>query len=368
MQTTESPNSAPADFIGFGNSHQDVLTEWRFDTELALIDPGSAREVLRIGQVGVDHNLSDMAFLPDGTLLLALGDGANQPPGQTGASDKAQLLTDIRGSILRIDPLGLIGTPVPSGRYAIPVDNPFVGVAGVVEEIWAYGVRSPYRLTVDPDSGEVFVGDVGQLSIEEITRIQAGGNHGWNRKEGSFLFDTVEFGVCPDDAPDPLLVDPVAEYDHDDGRSIVVGHRAADGAIAGRLVCADFQGDQSIIQGDAKLWLVDPDAGTIHKLPVDPAGTALPDLVYSIGRDAAGALYVLGGPADGSDACILRLAAGCAALPADVTGDGAVNLEDLNLVLAGFGTATDGGDATGDGLVDLEDLNAVLAAFGAACR
>jgi len=174
----------------------------------AQIDPESEVILLNISQPYANHNGGGMAFGPDGYLYIGLGDGgsANDPHGN--AQDTNALL----GKILRID--------VNEGEYyAIPQDNPFV-TGGGLPEIWAYGLRNPWRLTFDSHTGDLYIGDVGQNAWEEIdfwpAMAPSGANFGWNFREGRHEFE----GVPPVDVQ---LVDPVSEYAHDHGCSVTGG-------------------------------------------------------------------------------------------------------------------------------------------------
>lgn len=358
--TTELENAAPWDF-GLAGSHQDVLTEWLVDANNPeAVEPGSAREVLRIGQPRFDHNMTAIAFANDGTMLLALGDGGNNIAGQTVWSDQARDVSNVFGTVLRIDPLGLNGVPSANGAYTIPLDNPDLG-PGSIDEIWAYGLRSPYRMSVDAPTGDVWIGSVGQKEIESVYRVQPGGDHGWNLKEGSFLYDPATQTVCVGPDPVPGLVDPVGEYDHDDGRSVTGGYvyrglRVP--ALSGRYVFGDFQG-----QGLARLFVMDTATGVIGEVSIDDDGEALPFRLYGFGEDASGELYVLGGsPSAGA---VYRIISAC---PSDLNGDGAIDTADLGQLIGAFGSASaTPADINNDGTVDTADLGILIAAFGATC-
>ncbi len=134
------------------------------------LDASTEQVLIAVEQIpGVAHHLDQVMFGMDGYLHIALGDG--------GSGSKAQDLNDLRGSLLRLDVDG--GSP-----YAIPPDNPFVGT-GFREEIYAYGLRNPWRFTVDRDTGEIWLGDVGAVSWEEVNRVESGGNYGWPTMEGA---------------------------------------------------------------------------------------------------------------------------------------------------------------------------------------
>lgn len=365
--TTERANAQVPDY-GSGNSHQDVVSEWFIDPVTLIADGGSRREVLRVGQGAPDHNVSHLAFGSDGLMFVAVGDGQNHSPGANPSSQRAQDPTNIFGSILRIDPLGLSGAMSTNGAYAIPADNPYVGSSGL-DEVYAIGVRSPYRLSVDGPTGDLYVGDVGQRTIEEINRVVAGGNYGWPEREGSFAYDRTTQTVCEVDIPVELYVAPIGEYDHDDGMSVVCGHvyrGDAIPALQGKMVFADFQGQGFGGNRRGRLFTLDTATGEILELGIDPAGAQLPRLIYTIAQGPDGALYVAGGATNGSSNVVVRIVApeSCGG---DANLDGEVGLPDLNLVLGRFGQQGVLGDTNGDGAVDLADLNAVLANFGASC-
>ncbi len=363
--TTERENSAPADF-GSGTDHQDVISEWLVSAgDPSLADPLSRREVLRINQPRRTHNVTDLAFDGAGLLHISVGDGGNVPPGSVLFSQHARNPAHIYGKILRIDPLGLVGAPSANGAYSIPPANPYVGVAGI-DEVYAVGFRSPYRLNFDRATGDLWLGDVGQNSIESIDRVAPGADHGWNLKEGSFLFDVPTFDVCPDPAPDPLLVNPVGEYDHDDGRSVVAGfvyRGAAVPALAGLHVFADFTGPSNA-QPDARLFVLDVPTGAISEPAIDPAGAPLPALIYSVGEDEDGELLLCGTDADGSNGRLLRIRRAC---PADLNADGLVNTADLGLLIEAFGSVSPALDVNAAPPIDTADLGLLLESFGSAC-
>jgi glucose/arabinose dehydrogenase len=171
-------------------------------------DPGSQRLLLRVDDPFANHNGGQLAFGPDRMLYIAFGDGggAGDPEGN------GQSLGSLLGKILRIDPR-------PSGDrpYRVPSDNPFVGRAGARPEVWAYGLRNPWRFSFDPATSDLWIGDVGQNRWEEIDHQPAGAggrNYGWDRREGRHEFE----GERPDGA-----VDPVIEYGREGGACTVIG-------------------------------------------------------------------------------------------------------------------------------------------------
>ncbi|MET8867116.1 PQQ-dependent sugar dehydrogenase [Nonomuraea sp. NPDC004580] len=186
-----------------GDTH---VTEWAYDGSKAT----ARRDVLKVDQPYANHNGGQLAFGPDGHLYIALGDGGSGGDPEGNGQDLGTLL----GKILRIDPRG-------DEPYAVPRDNPFVGKSGARPEIWAYGLRNPWRFTFDRGSGDLWIGDVGQNAWEEVDREPAGSkggaNYGWNLREGRSPFRDGE-------AAD--LVEPVIVYSLQEGGncSVIAGH------------------------------------------------------------------------------------------------------------------------------------------------
>lgn len=171
-------------------------------------DPSSEQRLMYVRQPYPNHNGGAVVFGPDGYLYLGLGDGGSGGDPQGYGQSTSTLL----GKILRIDVDG--GNP-----YAIPADNPFVNGGGLIE-IWAYGLRNPWRIAFDPQTWDLYIADVGQNAWEEINFLAAGSpagaNFGWNYREGSHPYQ----GSPPANLP---LIDPVAEYSHDQGCSVTGG-------------------------------------------------------------------------------------------------------------------------------------------------
>lgn len=185
----------------------------RFETtgqgETFAFDPASELTLFEVEQPFVNHNGGTVLFGPDGMLYLGLGDGgaANDPYGH------GQNLRSHLSTIIRID----VSNAREDDPYAIPPDNPFLDEAGVLPEIWAYGLRNPWRMSFDRETGLLWAGDVGQNRLEEVSIIERGGNYGWRTMEGSRCFDP-ETG-CDRDG----LTLPVWEYGHSVGCSITGG-------------------------------------------------------------------------------------------------------------------------------------------------
>ena len=195
-----------------------VLTEWTQEDVSQPRFSGTSRELMRFDEGSPFHNLNHLQFGPDGFLYLAVG--------EDNSDSQSSDLSSVYGKILRIDPLG---ENSENGMYGIPEDNPFVETEDAAPEVYAYGLRNPWRMAFDRESGALFAFDVGFDSIEEVSHIEAGLNYGWPSKEGSFLSARE---VLPD-LPDPEtgltlaesmnLVDPIFELDHTDTNSIIGG-------------------------------------------------------------------------------------------------------------------------------------------------
>ncbi len=186
---------------------ESVLTSYRVSANPDEADPDSAVEILRVPQPFPDHNGGHIVFGPDGYLYMGFGDGGNVNEPNTRSLDPALFL----GKIIRID--------VNSTPYGVPADNPFVSVPGYLPEIWAQGLRNPWRFSFDRATGEQYVADVGQWDWEEVN-VQppgvGGQNYGWSAYEGSSVY-------LPDvTVENPTM--PVLEYSHDVGCSITGGY------------------------------------------------------------------------------------------------------------------------------------------------
>jgi hypothetical protein len=307
---TSEPVSSTADFstmpTGTVANHQTVITEWQVPSPLdasSVVDPASARELLRIDQPQFNHNGGALNFGPDGNLYISLGDGGGRDDEGVGHSvdGNAQDATNVLGAILRIDPLG---SDSANGQYGIPTDNPFVSDPAAADEIFAYGFRNPFRFSFDSDTGALYAGDVGQDDIEEVDIVTAGGNYGWNLKEGSFCFDPngADPGFAFPCVVDPLgLIDPIAEYDTADsllenteGRAVIGGfvYRGSGlPELLGKYVFGDFSRfTETGVNNDGRLFYLDgTDIFEFDLFGQDALGLAL----LGFGQDANGELYVL---------------------------------------------------------------------------
>jgi glucose/arabinose dehydrogenase len=253
---------------------------------LLAADPASETELLTLSQPHPTHNCNEVRFGPDGYLYIGCGDGG---PPFTPVHDP-QSLAELYGKILRIDV-----NNVPVGQpYGIPADNPFVGVVGARPEIWALGLRNPYRFSFDAANGDLWLGDVGQSLWEEVDHVPAGTisgvNFGWNRMEGTHCY--------PDPGCDMSgLWQPVIEYDHNQGCAVVGGLRLRNAFYAnleGRYVYADFC-NSNVYAADSSDGLVWTSTALGHS-PKPPTG---------FGVSANGQLYM--GTYGVGDAVLYRL-------------------------------------------------------------
>ena len=229
-------------------------------------------------------------------LHIAIGDGGaadDQGPGHAPGGNGQDLSPgNVLGKILRIDP---DGSNSANGRYGIPADNPFVG-APPADEILAYGFRNPFRMSFDSETGDLYAADVGQNDIEEVDVVVAGGNYGWPVKEGTFLFDDGGDGdgfTTVDSPGVPAgMIDPVAQYDHDEGVSVTGGfvyrgNRVKD--LRDTYVFGDFTAGFTGPLG--RLFHIGDD-GLAELIPGD--GAALGLFITGFGQDRDGELYVMG--------------------------------------------------------------------------
>ena len=253
-------------------SGPDVTRVSRF--EVSAVDPDVADSssetiLLEFEQPASNHNGGDLHFGPDGYLYIATGDGG----GSRDQFQNAQDLGSLLGKMLRIDVDG--GSP-----YANPPDNPFVGDGDALDEIWAYGLRNPWRFSFDRVNGDLFIGDVGQNSVEEIdfqSASSAGGeNYGWSCMEGD---EAPGFNPC-DGSP---LTSPILIYDHGEGCSVTGGYRYRGNitTFAGKYVFGDFC--------SGRIWFASESAGTWSA--EEWANTDIS--ISAFGEDEEGELYVL---------------------------------------------------------------------------
>jgi glucose/arabinose dehydrogenase len=260
-------------FVYYVDLQGDIAIEGFTSTPGSSVAGASEGLVLGIPHGRSEHHGGLAAFGPDGMLYIATGDGAccGDP------FDNAQDVSSLLGKILRIDVAAL--------PYTIPPGNPYIGVVGARAEIWAVGLRSPWRFSFDVPTGTLLLGDVGQDAHEEINIVPAnaaGINYGWPFMEGTACYrPTID---C--DSGEPLTI-PAVHYEHTLGCSVIGGHvyrGAAIPELAGQYVYSDYCGGwlrsfnlTTTGPGEHQLW----------------TGVHLPGAV-SFGRDGSGELYLIG--------------------------------------------------------------------------
>ena len=267
----------PADprvFVNYTDSAGDThVVSYRVSSNPDVAEPASAAEILFVHQPFANHNGGGLAFGPDGFLSVALGDGGSEGDPQ----GNGQSLGTLLGKILRLD----VDSASP---YAIPAGNPFVGQTSARGEIWSFGLRNPFRFSFDRSTGDLYIGDVGQDTREEIDfapRSSAGGeNYGWNRTEG-----TLCFGASSCDRTG--ITFPVAEYGHDVGCAVTGGYVYRGSSIPS-LRGHYFYGD--FCSGFVRSLRIDGGVAVDEREwpQLAPGGQ-----ITSFGQDSAGEVYVI---------------------------------------------------------------------------
>jgi glucose/arabinose dehydrogenase len=271
-----------------GESGATTISELRLDAhDVSVLDPESERVILVEPQPYPNHNGGWIGFDADGMLLVALGDGGSGGDPENRASDPSTIL----GKMLRIDVLGAAdGEP-----YAIPADNPFAGSADARPEILHLGLRNPFRNSIDPLTGDLWIGDVGQGDWEEVDVARAGArglDFGWRRWEGRHCFEPAT-GCDPDG-----VTPPVAEYGHGAGCSVIGGvvyRGEAIPALRGGYLFSDYC--------SGTLWAIDStDDGAQEPVVILETGAT----ISAIGTGEDGEVYLT----DLAGGRLLRLVAG----------------------------------------------------------
>jgi glucose/arabinose dehydrogenase len=261
-------------FVNYTDRNGDtVIARYQVSpTDRNRADPATRKEILFIDQPYPNHNGGELQFGPDGYLYIGMGDGGSAGDPQ----NRAQSLTQLLGKMLRID--------VDHGEpYAIPPANPFLNTTGPRPEIWAYGLRNPWRFSFDRETGDLWIADVGQGSREEVSFQPAasigGENYGWRLMEATHCFDARL--NCSTEG----LVQPIIEYDHATGGCSVTGGYVYRGVRYPRLRGMYIYGDYC----SGKVWAAQRNAS-------GPATVVeLADTDFSIsafGEDANGELYL----------------------------------------------------------------------------
>ncbi len=239
-----------------------------------VADPGSARELMRVDQPFPNHNGGLVLFGPDGDLYIGFGDGGSAADPDRNGLDLSTPL----GKILRIDP-----SPDGDRPYTVPRDNPFVGEEGARGEIFAYGLRNPWRFSFDPATDDLSIGDVGQDEFEEIDYVTSeqasGANFGWSAFEGEARFN--------EDQPAEGTIPPVLVASHEDGNCSITGGLVVRDprlpSLEGRYVYGD------LCRGQIRSFQPAPEQPARDDRPL---GAEVPRLA-SFGTDDAGRVYAV---------------------------------------------------------------------------
>ncbi|HWB21143.1 MAG TPA: PQQ-dependent sugar dehydrogenase [Phycisphaerales bacterium] len=365
-----------------------------------IADSASASIILHIPYTISSHRAGWMGFGPDGYLYVSTGDGGEQDP-QNNASNLAVL----KGKILRLDvngPDGIPGTADDDGfpadndrNYRIPRDNPFLSTPGAAPELWAYGLRNPWRCSMDRLTHDLWIGDVGQSAREEVDFRASGSGgafFGWRCLEGTL---PTNYAGCPAPESLPPSTLPIYEYSHAIGASVIGGYVYRGCAIPwlqGTYVFGDWG-------GKAFSFRYTPQSG-LTEFADRTAELSLGSIFSSFGEDAFGELYVCNwsngfirkiipaafiGPDCNNngrnDAC--DILAGISAdanhngvpdecdpppplCPGDVNHSGAVNIDDLTAIILNWGATGPNipADVTNDGVVNIDDLTSVILHWG----
>jgi len=256
-------------FIDYTDVNGDtVVAEVRVSDDPDVADEGSVNPLLEVDQPFGNHNGGQLAFGPDGFLYVATGDGGSAGDPENNGQDTGSLL----GKLLRLD--------VDSGdRYGIPDDNPFA-TGGGAREVWAFGLRNPWRFSFDSETDELWIADVGQGDFEEINRVpggRAGLNYGWNVMEGTECFEGS-------DCDQSGKVMPISGYTHDSGCSVTGGfvYRGSRyPALTGGYIFGDYC--------SGTIWGIDATAEGFTE-PVELLQSGV--FVSSFGLDEEGELYL----------------------------------------------------------------------------
>ncbi|MGI8425413.1 MAG: PQQ-dependent sugar dehydrogenase [Actinomycetota bacterium] len=252
------------------------IVEFKVDpADANRLDPKSRREILFVKQPFANHNGGLLLFDAEGMLVIGFGDGGSSgDPGK-----RAQNLGQLLGKLLRIDPR----RPAGGKPYGIPPDNPFVKKAGARPEIWAYGLRNPWRFSFDQETGDLYVGDVGQNLFEEVSYVppakQAGANFGWSKYEGSQIFKRERID-------ESKLVKPIVTYPLKSGACAVTGggvYRGSVQALQGFYIYSDFC--QGKVQGFRVVNGLRTDEKSFPQLNASS--------IASFGQDSENEMYVV---------------------------------------------------------------------------
>lgn len=335
-----------------------------------VANAASGHSILFLASTQGFHIGGSIDFGRDGLLYITVGDGA--------LNNNAQDINGLYGKILRIDVSGDDFPGNADSNYRIPAGNPFAGAVPGADEVWALGLRNPFRTAFDRITGALWIGDVGGGSFEEIDfqPLGVGGrNYGWPCKEASMCVPTQPSCSCSD----PTLVPPIFEYDHNNGECAITGGRVYRGCAIPDLDGTYFTADYC----SGKIWSFRYNGSVITELnpnrasELDPPSATI-NTIVGFGEDARGELYIcdLGGeifkivPATPpTDSNANGVPDSCEFMVGDVNRNGVVNVADLLAVITNWGTcfacpADIAPNPTGNGVIDVADLLLVITNWG----
>jgi uncharacterized repeat protein (TIGR03806 family) len=314
---------------GASGARRSVISVFRPGAGGAILDPTSEQVLLTLNQPEDNHNGGNIAFGPDGFLYIGFGDGGGGGD-QHGNPGNGQRRTTLLGKMLRID----VNAGAP---YAVPSSNPFFDAnnptdrcpatprtGGTCPEIFALGLRNPFRWSFDRTTGALWVADVGQNAFEEVDLLTAGGNYGWRCREGAHDFNSAGTSGCGSGG----LIDPVAEYGRDLGASITGGYvyrGSQPTALAGRFLFADF------VSG--RIFALIPEAATQPRQPTVLIDTNLN--ISSFGQGNDGELYVVnfGGSLH---RIVFQATTATGMVPATLSATGCTDANDIQQAASGL--------------------------------
>jgi glucose/arabinose dehydrogenase len=361
----------------FGTSrgcHEEILAEYHVSANPNVASP-TGTILFRVNKPEFNHNSGDVVFGPDGLLYFTLGDGGganddlDQPTLPHGPIGNGQNTNVPLGKVLRID--------VDHGSpYTIPASNPFSGGGGL-PEVWAYGLRNPYRFSFDTRPGgdqRMWLTDVGQDQTEELDIGQLGANFGWAVMEGPHCFDPFHTTTPPPTCANQGMTMPVASYDHNEGIAIVGGfvYRGPSApALAGKYVFGDFSLTFAAPAG--RLFYIDPGAiGTIRSLNLGFDHHALGLFLKGFGQDQNGDVYVMAsnalGPA-GSGGRIFRIVSCYANCDASTTAP-VLNVQDFTCFLTKYAAGDQAANcdaSTAPPTLNVQDFTCFLTKYAGGC-
>lgn len=281
-------------FVAYVDTNEDtVVAEHLVSSNPDLAEAAVVQELLRVHQPNPIHNGGYLRFAPDGKLIVGMGDGGPGGDPQNRAQDPSQIF----GKLLRLD----VDRPPPF----VPPDNPFVGTPGADERVWVLGLRNPWGLGFDSVTGELYIGDVGQASLEEVDVLPGtsvgGENFGWRCSEGTSCYTP---SCCGDLGHTP----PIHEYAHSGGRCALIGGPLYRGSALPALAGSYFFGDLC----STEIFTLRYANGVVSELrdrtlELEPAGAPTIQILYAFGVDGAGEVLLL----DANGGEVFRVVPGC---------------------------------------------------------